>query len=80
MISTEIIFGNDIRDGNGGAENGVEDGVEGDNVVDLLDLDVVDCCVKQGNSCNGNRHVVPPKGPCPTERIFDDTRGNDGGS
>ena len=32
--------------GESGAENDAEDGVEGDNEVDLLGLDVVDCCVK----------------------------------
>ena len=35
-----------IRGGEGGAKNYVEDGVEGDNEVDLLDLDAVIFCVK----------------------------------
>ena len=41
MIAVDQICG-----GDSGVENYVEDGVEGDGEVDLLDLDVVDCCVK----------------------------------
>ena len=48
-------------------------------MVDLLDLGVVDCCVEQEKLCDRNGHMVPPKGPYPTERISDDERGNDGG-
>ena len=53
--------------------------MEVDNMVNFLNLDVVDYCVKQEFLCDINRHVVPPKGPFPTERVSDDARGNDGG-
>ena len=32
--------------GDGGTDNNMEDYVEGDDEVDLIDLDVVDCCIK----------------------------------
>ena len=43
MISSDVIRGGD---GDGGAKNNAEDGVEGDDEIDLLDLDVVNYCVK----------------------------------
>ena len=54
MIPTEIIADDEICGDNGGVKNDVEDGGEGDDVVEFIDLDVVDCCVKQENACNGN--------------------------
>ena len=45
-----MIASNEILGGDGGAENYVEDGVEEYDVVDFLDLDVIDCCVKEENS------------------------------
>ena len=45
-LSTAMNSDNEIRGGNGGTENDAEDGVEEENEVELLDLEVMDCCVK----------------------------------
>lgn len=58
-----MIANDEILGSDSGVENDAEGGVDGDSVID----------------CDGNGHVVPPKGPCPTERTANDAKGNDDG-